>query len=835
MEVNENKKKYLWDSQTVSSVKHDSENVTVNVEPKSTTMTPVNETVGGQLLVSEKVVGKDKRYSVRVDVYKIGEDEWIEGEYIVKRSKLKFVLSYANVKAECESNCEDAVKIIASSTNYNVPKKLLVSKISELRKTLTKEERINLVDYVRNKFAIKIEMIEKDPFKWVLEKTSYIVGYERLKILTFLSIVSSRLDRVAGMSRLHILFVGRSGSGKSTTVKSVLRFLTDTDIVIYGTRFTQNALGYLNIDSFDNRVVFLEQIDNQNINYLREMMTEDRVCTLVTEKVVDENGNEKLESKMKCVPGQAVVISTSVIDNIDVYREQLFNRFLKVYVNPNSVGMERIIEAIWDRKSTDVSKEERLAFLAYLLSRPRVVNVGDLKEKALQFLSRLMDVTNEPLTRITEILRNLVASVASARGKTKADDDDFQFVINNFQFDIIYNGLGLSERDIEIINAIPDFDSLKTSEIAEKLKLGKQYVLNLLKDLERKGVVESEMPNGKTYIWSLTDLGRKIKGLVRELDSKPVELSVTENVKSNSNVEPEPVTQNTGTDSEIINVSELRVEVDKKVVEIRDKKGEIVGLFDVKFRKGNDTGGGRGDAVPVNDGGGVPESEGKAEAHVSPCEAISVVEWKYEFELTDFLKSCLRDARCYIDRTTEKPVIKFLKREDIEVLGWVKLSEDGELISCGVNAVKGDLNYFVFNGKFYTPGTYYLVRHNGEELLIDEQALRSEINVLESGTGKSKNGEASPELMGESNVMSKEELEKVINIIKSGDYEIDGYVKFVPPMEPVVYGIDPKEVQFDFGGSSFIYKGKKYPPGVYDRVVSNGQEYLVPHDLLVKI
>jgi len=454
---------------------------------------------------------------------------------------------------------------------------------------------------VRNKYSYQFEKITRDPFGWILEKTNYIVGYERLKILAFLSVVSSRLDRVAGMSRLHILFVGKSGAGKSSTVKSVLRFLDGFDIVIWGTRFTQNALGYLNVDSFDNKIVFLEQIDDQNINYLREMMTEERVCTLVTEKVKDEEGNEKLESRLKCTPGQGAVISTSVIENINVYREQLFNRFLKVYVDPYSVGMGKITEAIWERKKNDVSKEDALVFYAYLLSRPKFVEVDHLKERAMEFLSPLMEVSREPLTRVTEILRNLVASVASARGKTKADDEDFEFVIRNFQLDVLYNGLGLTERDVEVINIIPDYDALRTSEIAEKLKVTKNYVLNLLKDLERKGVVESEVPDGRVHLWSLTDLGRRVKELLKDVDKKPLETISTVKNTENNNIKNE----NVGTVNE---VPELEIRTERGVVEVRKNK-EIVGLFDLKFRKGNNGGRGGGNSVLADDGGGVSGDE----------------------------------------------------------------------------------------------------------------------------------------------------------------------------------------------------------------------------------
>jgi len=83
--------------------------------------------------------------------------------------------------------------------------------------------------------------------------------------------------------------------------------------------------------------------------------------------------------------------------------------------------------------------------------------------------------------------------------------------------DVSYNGLGLTERDVEFIEALPDEGGLKTSEVADALKVSKQYALNILKNLERKGVVEGVKEDNKTFTWYLTPLGRKIKVLVSNI------------------------------------------------------------------------------------------------------------------------------------------------------------------------------------------------------------------------------------------------------------------------------------------------------------------------------
>ncbi|WP_337721486.1 helix-turn-helix domain-containing protein [Stygiolobus sp. CP859M] len=520
-----------------------------------------------KFITREIVESEDGRYKVKIDVYRIGEEEKIEGDKVVRRAKLKFVIWYRSVVKECVDDCSEAIAEVAFATDYKVSKKAISAKLAELRREYGEIEEVPLIDYVRKKYPDRLAEIEKDPIAWIMSRTKEIVGYERLKLLTFLSIVSSQMERVMGMSRIHIMLVGKSGAGKSSTVKSVTRYIDNTGMYIAGTRLTQNALGYLNVDSFDGKVLFVEQIDRQNINYIREMMTEEKVCTLVTEKVADENGNERYESHLRCIPGQSAVITTSVADDINVDREQIFNRFLKVYVSPESLDADKVIEAIWTRKKSELSEVDRLVFMAYLLSRPKFADNGNLVDRAKKFLQPITGVASEPVNRTVEVLRNLVIVTAIARGKTKADDSDFDFVMQYFQLDVLYNGLGLTERDVEFIKALPDTNGLKSSEIADALKVSKQYAINVLKNLERKGVVEGVKDDGKTFTWSLTALGRRIKALVNNID--------------------------------------------KDVVEVRDEKGEIVGMVDSKFRPGDDSGVDRENAVPGNDGRTVSRGDGE--------------------------------------------------------------------------------------------------------------------------------------------------------------------------------------------------------------------------------
>ncbi|QIW25295.1 TrmB family transcriptional regulator [Sulfolobus sp. S-194] len=518
-------------------------------------------------LIDRDVVEDDSGHRVTIDVYDTGEyKEAVMSDKVIRVRQIKFILKYNNIAKECVDNCINAVKEIARATHYNVSSKRIMTKINEFREEYSILEEVSLVDYVRDNYADRLEEIEKDPFGWIIQRTKEIVGYDRLKLLTFLSVVSSRMERVMGMSRIHVMVVGGSGTGKSSTVKSVLKFADD--IVIQSTRITQNALGYLPIDTFDGHILFIEQIDNQNINYLRELMTEEKVCTTLTEKETGEDGNERLVSHQRCIEGQPAVITTSVVDTIDVGKEQILNRMLKVYVRTDRNVENKVWETIINRNNVaSVDPVDVMVFKTWLLTRPTHAKIPEeVTNAVINFMRKLKEYTREPLNRTVEVARNLIIVTAIMRGRTEATLDDWRFVSENFQLDLLYNGLGLSERDVEFIEALPDDSGLKSSEVANKLKVSKQYAINVLKNLERKGLVESEKADGKTFTWYLTPLGRQIKALVNNVGG---------------------------------------------VIEVRDEKGELIGAVDSKFRPDADGRGDRENAMPGNDGSGMSRGDGE--------------------------------------------------------------------------------------------------------------------------------------------------------------------------------------------------------------------------------
>jgi len=252
----------------------------------------------------------------------------------------------------------------------------------------------------------------------------------------------------------------------------------------------------------------------------------------------------------------------------------------------------------------------------YLLSRPKFADNTDLSGRAKKFLRPFADVTEETINRTTEVLRNLAIAVAIARGKTKVDDDDFNFTMQNFQLDIFYNGLGLSERDIEFIEALPDGEGKKSQEIADELKFSKQYAINILKNLERKGIVEGVKEDEKTYTWYLTDLGRRIKALGNNLD--------------------------------------------KGVIEVRDDKGELVGVADGKFRPDANAGDSRENTVPRNDGGTVQRDNSEDDRVVKAYDFLKRRGWT---PLTDLSVLYGGDV---IEKLKQKDLVTFNIIGDVE-------------------------------------------------------------------------------------------------------------------------------------------------------------------------
>lgn len=316
--------------------------------------------------------------------------------------------------------------------------------------------------------------IQKDPFKWVLNNTAQ--GYDKLRLLTFLSIVSSRLGTTQlGVYRIHLLPIGEPSNDIVTAIKSVVRLIEPSEILL-----TPQSLS--STDGLDGKVFFIENINTRYLYYIKDM--------------IDINVVHIGRVNIKRILGQPSVIVASPINND---RDYVFNKFVKVYVKPGNIS-----------QVPEVGEMDKLAFTYYLLSLPKKANISQVFDKAENFVFSIEKYTNYPLTRIAEILRNMLITTTIARGKTIVSDEEFEFVLRNFQMEIIYSGLGLTSIDFKVIKLLSENERLKAEKIAKTLKISKREIGKILRSLNCKGFINAER-SGSTLSWYLAPLGYKLK------------------------------------------------------------------------------------------------------------------------------------------------------------------------------------------------------------------------------------------------------------------------------------------------------------------------------------
>jgi len=375
------------------------------------------------------------------------------------------------------------------------------------------------------------EEINQDPLGFFLSRANDVVGNEKLKVAVLLSVVSSQLSKIRrGIYRVHLILTGSSGSGKSSTIKSILDLFYDNAdgvedfIVLKLTRMTREALGRLRVDTLDGKVIFIEQLDNmEGVDYIREAMSEDRITTLTTVK--DSEGN--LVSKTVVIPGQPAFVTTNVTANVD---HQIINRSIQLYLSQTEDEKlkTKIIETILERG--DIEEFDRLKLITYvwLKTRPKSPKMTkEVKEELVKLLSKFINFKN--IYRATEITRNLVRATASLFSHEEITKEDVDFVMDYFKKDIILTTLELSERDLQLLRWLRDHGFIQgekeeetkdvtTSEIAQVIKMSTQETKKLLDVLYDKGLVWKAY-DGRRFSWAINRYGvRVLEELEKEVE-----------------------------------------------------------------------------------------------------------------------------------------------------------------------------------------------------------------------------------------------------------------------------------------------------------------------------
>jgi energy-coupling factor transporter ATP-binding protein EcfA2 len=458
---------------------------------------------------------------VNVECNEVGTEEKIISNFVAEVPIYKCFIITEQGKFECKKpDCFDVFSSLVKVTtaiNY-------ASKFRRVIKELQKQNTVymDVREYVELHFPEELKKIEKDPFSWVIEKTSrLIVGNEKEKIAVLLSLVSSQFERQNGIYRIHLLFIGSPGAGKSSTVKSVLKLLPQTDMVIMLSRMTKNALAYFPVDNLDNRVLFLEELDDLDmLTQLKKLLSEGR---LETAYAMSNKEQGEIETKLKVIEGMPAFITTTVIPlRYDYEMEQTLSRIFILYrgkIEPKV--LDKIAELIGKKEIEIYSKAEKLSFYAWLISRPKLVQVKDeVKERIVSELKKISESATTAITRMESIYFLLVQAVASARGKTVADESDLEFVNKWFKRDILLNAFAIDERDLKILNMLVGKER-RIKEIANELHssvaLTKKVLSRLIED---KSLVDYYQDDKGNVIYTLSEMGSSLIATLTENDEE---------------------------------------------------------------------------------------------------------------------------------------------------------------------------------------------------------------------------------------------------------------------------------------------------------------------------
>jgi len=456
---------------------------------------------------------------IQVDCKQVSSKEEIINNFVAEVPIYRCSIFYQFQNYECKKNdCSDVFfQFFQPSTAKNY-----VSRFKRILKELESQNTVytDILQYVQVNYKDEYSKIEKDPFGYVLNVTNrVIVGNEKDKIAILLSLISSQFEKQNGIYRIHLLFTGSPGSGKSSTVKSILKLLPKTDIVISLSRMTRNALAYFPVNNLDNHVLFLEELDDLDmLTQLKKLLSEGR---LETAYAMSDKERGDINTKLKVIEGMPAFITTTVIPlRYDYEMEQTLSRIFILYRGKiEQKVLDKIAELIGKKEIEIYSKAEKYSFYAWLISRPKLVQVKeDVKQQIVNELKKISENATTVITRMESIYFLLVQAVASARNKAIADESDLEFVNKWFRKDILLNAFAIDERDLKILNMLVGKER-KIKEIANELHssvaLTKKVLTRLIED---KSLIEYYQDSNGNVVYTLSEIGSSLIATITEND-----------------------------------------------------------------------------------------------------------------------------------------------------------------------------------------------------------------------------------------------------------------------------------------------------------------------------
>ncbi|BFH73383.1 hypothetical protein SJAV_13270 [Sulfurisphaera javensis] len=423
---------------------------------------------------------------------------------------------------ECESNnCDETLSEVSKATKRNVTIKELRDNIDNIISKKTLE--VKLIDIVTQ--LPEFKDIEKNPYEWLFKKTSKIVGNEKFKKYIAYAITSSQIELDNDDLRFNIGIEGSSGEGKTKTIEAVLDLLLrgeslEDEIVIIADVITKEAITWLDGYNWDGRILYVNQIDGLNLERLRPILSEGRINKFVTEQTTDGFRVRTLR-----VYGKPALIYSIVTDKYDITLEQLLNRTWRAYLpSDDDEKLRAIIRNKALKLYEKVTDVDRLIFTGYILTRPRNVEFDEKAVKLLEdFLMDLKQLTNDDRVakRRLDILLAFLKAKASFEGRNLITLEYLRDVLEGeFRFDIMYNVVGISEREFKVLEALYELtkslredDDIanypKTRVIAEESNFDDSITRDVLESLRGKHLVISERI-GTAYHWKITTIGKRL-------------------------------------------------------------------------------------------------------------------------------------------------------------------------------------------------------------------------------------------------------------------------------------------------------------------------------------
>ncbi len=517
---------------------------------------------------------------------------------------------------------------IARLTSYHPSAKEILESIESRLQTLKMkdEKRTKVYEYFAEKYPeLWSEIKEKGIWYFIEKSEEYHLGDEDVKLL---ALMSFKMLFTKKRKRIGVLVLGDIGAGKSHAIESIVSMIPDGYYynVVDVTPKSVVYLGKNGSDYLRWKLLYLQEITNlRALKLLSMLMTAGRGGSLT---VVD---GEPVDIFLDYAP--SVITSVVNLEEADSsQRKQILSRFIPVAILREKKDIERLRDKVHENENREedefnYDEQTKLGLLAWVTYTPKFAfvpkNIYDKLVSSLPF-SRTISL------RIASFATFTLQILATLLNKKEVDEETLDLFKKYLLRKFVIASFGVSEVEIKLLKYLYEnrAEKLKTSQVASDNSLDPSTVKELLMELVGYGLVEFEKP-GSVYLWSITDDGIKLLGMLEEIKT------------------------------DINNVSD--------VIEVREN-GKVVGAVNAKFFRDDDGGGANEDTVPGKAEGMV---RGNKEEDDRVIEAYTWLKKQGMSTLSELdgqrydpnnpeQQYCLRKAKCYIDRTVDPPVIRYI-------------------------------------------------------------------------------------------------------------------------------------------------------------------------------